>query len=81
MGRKRKAAEPEEPAEEAQQSDESTSGSSQVEEARPNSTEAGSSSEPSLQVNPKRFRELKAGEIKKGPVIYWYIDFKQHRSV
>ena len=80
MGRKRKAADPEESAEGAQGSEESTSGSSQAEEARPTSTEAGPSSDTSLQVNPKRYRELKAGDIKKGPVIYWYIGCKQHSS-
>ena len=78
MGRKRKAVEPEESPEEAQQANESMTGSSQAKEAGPSPAEAGPSSDTSLQVNPKRYRELKSGEIKKGPVIYWYTECKQH---
>ena len=77
MGRKRKVPESEESPEGGQQAEQSTSGSGQAE---PSSTEAGPSSEASLHVNPTRYRELKAGEIKKGPVIYWYADCKQHAS-
>lgn len=78
MGRKRKAVEPEESSEEAKQADESMSGSHQAKEAGPSPAEAGPSSDTSLHVNPKRYRQLKSGEIKKGPVIYWYIECKQH---
>ena len=72
MGRKRKAPEPEESPEGAQQADESIPGSSQAEKAGPSASQAEPNFNKSLHVNPKRYRELKAGEIKKGPVIYWY---------
>ena len=80
MGRKRKAPEPEESPEGGQQAENSMSGSGQGEEAGSSPTEAGPSSDESLRVNPTRYREMKAGEIKKGPVIYWYIDCEQHAS-
>ncbi len=41
--------------------------SSSEEEAGPSSA----ASEGGIHVHPKRIRELKGGEIKKGPVIYW----------
>lgn len=80
MGRKRKAPESEEPPKGAQQADESIPGSSQAERAGPSASQAEPSFDKSLHVNPKRYRELKAGEIKKGPVIYWYSVCKSHNA-
>lgn len=81
MGRKRKAPEPEASPEAAQQADESIPGSSQAEKAGPSASQAEPSFNKSLHVNPKRYRELKAGEIKKGPVIYWYSDISLHMQL
>lgn len=80
MGRKRKAPEPEEPSEGAQQADEAIPGSSQAEKAGASASQAEPSFDKSLHVNPKRYRELKAGEIKKGPVIYWYSGCNSHNA-
>lgn len=68
-GRKRKDTEPEE----ASQSKKTKAQESQPETS--SDEEAGPSSGPAstgVHVNPKRYRELKGGEIKKGPVIYWW---------
>ena len=69
MGQKRKAVDPAETPEEIRRKTaELRLSSSQAEEAGPSADQPGGKS---LHVNPKRYRELKAGEIKKGPVIYW----------
>ena len=67
-GRKRK---------EEDMAEKSDSKKAKAEEARASSSsekEAGPSSaasEGGIHVHPKRIRELRGGEIKKGPVIYW----------
>lgn len=67
-GRKRKAVEPKAPQEDEAKADEMRPGFSQDEEAGPSTLDQA---DIPLHVNPKRYRELRAGEIKKGPVIYW----------
>ena len=68
-GRKRKAVEPEAPPTAVGGSmDGSSAGFSQDVEA---GTFPLDQANRTLQVNPKRYRELKGGEIRKGPVIYW----------
>lgn len=68
-GRKRKAVEPEVPRKAVGSNIGGSSPSSSQD------VEAGATpldqADNLLHVNPKRYRELKGGEIKKGPVIYW----------
>ena len=67
-GRKRKDPEPEEASQDKKsKSGEAKSESSSDEEAGPSDHNA----DKGIHVNPTRYRELKGGEIKKGPVIYW----------
>ena len=67
-GRKRKDPEPKEASHDKRsKSHESKSDSTSDEEAGPSSDKA----EKGIHVNPTRYRELKGGDIKKGPVIYW----------
>ena len=47
--------------------EEAQASSSSEQEAGPSSA----ASEGGIHVRPERIRELKGGEIKKGPVIYW----------
>ena len=68
--RKRKDTSPDAAAEDKDKKAQKTSSdTSSEEEAGPSPDQA----DKGLRVNPKRYRELKGGEIKKGPVIYWWV--------